>query len=116
MAKKQSRRSVSLSKLTYERLKSFCEANGQSMSQFVETRIGDFLGRPSAPRAAAPAQPSAAPATPPKAAPSPAAPVKSTPPQVRSAPNPGARPAPAPSSKPADEPAARRAADRIFTF
>ena len=45
MAKKQSRRSVSLSKLTYERLRSYCETNNISMSQFVETRIGDFLGR-----------------------------------------------------------------------
>ena len=45
MAKKQSRRSVSLSRLTYERLRSYCETNDISMSQFVETRIGDFLGR-----------------------------------------------------------------------
>ena len=46
MAKKQTRRSVSLSRMTYERLKSFCELNDVSMSEFVETRIGDFLGRP----------------------------------------------------------------------
>jgi hypothetical protein len=46
MAKKQTRRSVSLSRNTYERLKSFCELNDVSMSEFVETRIGDFLGRP----------------------------------------------------------------------
>jgi hypothetical protein len=45
MAKKQTRRSVSLSRTTYERLKSFCELNDVSMSEFVETRIGDFLGR-----------------------------------------------------------------------
>jgi hypothetical protein len=45
MAKKQSRRSVSLSKSTYERLRSYCETNDISMSQFVEMRIGDFLGR-----------------------------------------------------------------------
>lgn len=44
MAKKQTRRSISVSRTTYERLKSFCEANGVSMSQFVETRVGDFLG------------------------------------------------------------------------
>ena len=44
MAKKQTRRSISVSRLTYERLKSFCEANHVSMSQFVETRVGDFLG------------------------------------------------------------------------
>jgi hypothetical protein len=46
MAKKQTRRSVSLSRTTYERLKAFCELNDVSMSEFVETRIGDFLGRP----------------------------------------------------------------------
>jgi hypothetical protein len=45
MAKKQSRKSVSLSKTTYERLKAYCETNELSMSEFVETRIGDFLGR-----------------------------------------------------------------------
>ena len=44
MAKKQTRRSISVSRTTYERLKSFCETNGISMSQFVETRVGDFLG------------------------------------------------------------------------
>lgn len=48
MAKKQTRRSVSLSKLTYDRLRTYCETNGLSMSEFVETRIGDFLGRPRA--------------------------------------------------------------------
>ncbi len=45
MAKKQTRRSVSLSRATYERLKTFCELNDVSMSEFVETRIGDYLGR-----------------------------------------------------------------------
>jgi hypothetical protein len=58
MAKKQSRRSVSLSRLTYERLRAYCESNGVSMSQFVEGRIGDFLGGkpfiPPAPRPSAP--------------------------------------------------------------
>ena len=49
MAKKQTRRSVSLSRSTYERLRAFCETNNLSMSEFVETRIGDFLGRPAAP-------------------------------------------------------------------
>ena len=37
MAKKQTRRSISVSRTTYERLKAFCEANNISMSQFVET-------------------------------------------------------------------------------
>lgn len=45
MAKKQTRRSVSVSKTTYERLKAYCEVNGVSMSEFIETRVGDFLGR-----------------------------------------------------------------------
>lgn len=52
MAKKQSRRSVSMSKGTYERLRAFCEVNQQSMSQFIEERIGDFLGRKEKPAAA----------------------------------------------------------------
>jgi len=46
MAKKQTRRSISVSRTTYEKLKSFCETNGISMSQFVESRVGDFLGEP----------------------------------------------------------------------
>lgn len=63
MAKKQTRRSISVSRTTYERLKAFCEANNISMSQFVETRVGDFLGEgsesvtviPSTPRPTTPA-------------------------------------------------------------
>jgi hypothetical protein len=43
MAKKQTRRSISVSKSTYERLKTYCEANGVSMSQFIERRVGDYL-------------------------------------------------------------------------
>jgi hypothetical protein len=72
MAKKQTRRSISVSRTTYERLKAFCETNNISMSQFVETRVGDFLGgesttvviptqpRPSVPVPAKPASPSPA--------------------------------------------------------
>ncbi len=48
MAKKQTRRSISVSRTTYERLKAFCEANNISMSQLVETRVNDFLGEGSA--------------------------------------------------------------------
>src|SRR3954469_13073430 len=44
MAKKQTRRSISVSRTTYERLKAFCETNNVSMSQLVETRVNDFLG------------------------------------------------------------------------
>ncbi len=85
MAKKQTRRSISVSRTTYERLKAFCETNNISMSQLVETRVNDFLGtsdvapapsppfRPAAPRPAMapppkpveslPVQPSASPGT-----------------------------------------------------
>jgi hypothetical protein len=38
-----------VSRTTYERLKAFCEANNVSMSQFVETRVGDFLNDGGAP-------------------------------------------------------------------
>jgi hypothetical protein len=44
MAKKQTRRSISVSRSTYERLKAYCEASNISMSQLVETRVNDFLG------------------------------------------------------------------------
>ncbi len=44
MAKKQTRRSISVSRTTYERLKAFCETNNISMSQLVENRVNDFLG------------------------------------------------------------------------
>ena len=56
MAKRQTRRSISVSRSTYERLRAYCETNGISMSQFVEHRVGDFLGRsirqPAVPRTA----------------------------------------------------------------
>jgi hypothetical protein len=64
MAKKQTRRSISVSRMTYEKLKAFCETNNISMSQFVETRVGDFLGEggttpiaPSTPKPMIPASP-----------------------------------------------------------
>lgn len=57
MAKKQTRRSISVSRSTYERLKAFCEANNISMSQFVETRVGDFLGEGSGTTSVVPTQP-----------------------------------------------------------
>lgn len=107
MAKKQTRRSISVSRTTYERLKAFCEANNVSMSQLVETRVNDFLGEgaevvpavtPSAPSIARP-RPAPAPSTPSyspqpaRAIPSPAAP---TPAQPKPAPASEARPAPQP--------------------
>jgi hypothetical protein len=54
MAKKQTRRSISVSRGTYERLRAYCETNGISMSQFVESRLGDFFGPRSAVRAEGP--------------------------------------------------------------
>jgi hypothetical protein len=73
MAKKQTRRSISVSRTTYERLKAFCEANNISMSQLVETRVNDFLGSDGLPAVPmTPAQPRpVAPSAPRPVAPSP---------------------------------------------
>ena len=133
MAKKQTRRSISVSRTTYERLKNFCEANNISMSQFVETRVGDFLGgdagevvierpavterprpapMPSAPRAT----PSISPNKPTsESRPAPAAVVPMTSAAARFAVEP-----PPPIIKPKQETAAPKPAekrpDQIFTF
>ena len=80
MAKKQTRRSISVSRTTYERLKSFCETNNISMSQFVETRVGDFLGSDSGTTSIIPTQPrptAPAPGPVPARPASPASPIKS---------------------------------------
>jgi hypothetical protein len=66
MAKKQTRRSISVSRTTYERLKAFCETNNISMSQLVETRVNDFLGG-DAPVAPAPAMTMSSPPMAPRA-------------------------------------------------
>lgn len=73
MAKKQTRRSISVSRGTYERLKAYCETNQISMSQFVERRVGDYLGR----SGAASAQPAAS---------VPSAPARQAPPALAVAP------------------------------
>jgi hypothetical protein len=131
MAKKQTRRSISVSRTTYERLKTFCETNNISMSQFVEARVGDFLGegvsigttsiipatpRPTIPAPAKPAapMPSAMPVHKTEARPlSPAIPMTSAaaryaveppPPVIKTKP-----------SEPAPKPAEKRP-DQIFTF
>src|SRR5262245_38703984 len=132
MAKKQTRRSISVSRTTYERLKAFCESNNISMSQFVETRVGDFLGqnegtttvdltRPAAPRPT-PAQPiPARPALPPKADTSalrPAAtpqPVPMTSAAARFAVEPPPPVIKPKQEQPAPKPAEKRP-DQIFTF
>ncbi len=76
MAKKQTRRSISVSRTTYERLKAFCESNNISMSQLVENRVNDFLGGegtsvPATPRPSAPSPSPARPVSPTPAPPKP---------------------------------------------
>ena len=129
MAKKQTRRSISVSRVTYERLKAFCEANNISMSQFVESRVGDFLNEPGAPAPAPrPSQPvgisppaprPAAPPAPPKAESRPAV-VASAPAPMTSAAARFAVEPPPPIIKPKQETAAPKPAekrpDQIFTF
>jgi hypothetical protein len=112
MAKKQTRRSISLSRATYERLKVFCETNGTSMSQFVETRVGDFLGRSFGPEQL---PPSARPAGEPLRETAVQAAIGAASPELRhpvAAPMP--RPAPVPAAKPPAAPT--MTADSIFTF
>jgi|GEM_PF-1034536 hypothetical protein len=43
MAKKQTRRSVSIRGSTYDRIRSYCENQNMSMSEFVEGRISSFF-------------------------------------------------------------------------
>ena len=43
MAKKQTRRSVSIRGTTYDRIRSYCERNGLSMSELVEELISRFF-------------------------------------------------------------------------
>ena len=43
MARKQTRRCVSLKEATYQKVRSFCENNGVSMSGFVEERIAEYF-------------------------------------------------------------------------
>jgi hypothetical protein len=139
MAKKQTRRSISVSRTTYERLKAFCEANNISMSQLVETRVNDFLGegsavvpttigtptRPSAPAPASNRSPASAPS------PSPAKQATAVDPSSAARPSSPAIPMtsaaaryavdpPPPIIKPKQETAAPKPAekrpDQIFTF
>lgn len=44
MAKKQTRRSVSIRGSTYELIQQYCKQNNQSMSEFVEERIAAYFG------------------------------------------------------------------------
>lgn len=43
MAKQQTRRSISVNRETYERLKAFCETNERSMSGMVEDLLDGFF-------------------------------------------------------------------------
>ena len=133
MAKKQTRRSISVSRTTYERLKAFCESNNISMSQFVETRVGDFLGsgegsttvdivRPTPPRPLTPAPAPAKPAAPPIKPVTETRPVAPQPvPMTSAAARYAVEPPPPvikrrePEEQPAPKPAEKRP-DQIFTF
>ncbi len=133
MAKKQTRRSISVSRTTYERLKAFCETNNISMSQFVETRVGDFLGgepvttviptqpRPTAPVPAKPATPGVTPAKPETQGAQPMRPAPQQVPMTSAAarfavepPPPVIKPKPQ-AEQAAPKPAEKRP-DQIFTF
>ncbi len=127
MAKKQTRRSISVSRTTYERLKAFCESNNISMSQFVETRVGDFLGegsatvditRPAPPRplAPSPVRPLAPPIPKPVSETRPALqPVPMTSAAARYAVEPPPPVIKPKQEQPAPKPAEKRP-DQIFTF
>lgn len=130
MAKKQTRRSISVSRTTYERLKAFCESNNISMSQFVETRVGDFLGqdgsttvdiiRPTLPRptAPAPARPALPPINKPETRPA-TAPTPQPVPMTSAAARFAVEPPPPvikpKQEQPAPKPAEKKA-EQIFTF
>ena len=43
MAKRQTRRSISVKGITYQRLKDYCDANDKSVSGFLEEIIGEKL-------------------------------------------------------------------------
>lgn len=45
MAKKQTRRSISVRGSTYEQLRAWCDAHHVAMSEFIETRIAEYLHR-----------------------------------------------------------------------
>lgn len=54
MAKKQTRRSVSIRGTTYERVRNFCSMQNISMSEFVEEQIASFFENSTHRRATAP--------------------------------------------------------------
>ena len=50
MTKKQTRRAVSVKPDTYAKMREHCEANGKSMSGFLEERIAEFFESKSEPK------------------------------------------------------------------
>ncbi|MDQ3368448.1 MAG: hypothetical protein M3680_23730 [Myxococcota bacterium] len=119
-----------MSRMTYERLKAFCETNNISMSQLVETRVNDFLGEGSTTIIPATPRPAPAPAAM-RPLPQPSRPVHETASQSFSRPTPQPVPMtsaaaryavepPPPIIKPKQETAApkpaEKRADQIFTF
>jgi hypothetical protein len=50
MAKKQTRRSVSIKGSTYDTVRAYCEQHGLSMSEFMEERIAGFFSGTTPPR------------------------------------------------------------------
>lgn len=49
MAKRQTRRSISVKGITYQRLKDYCDANGTSVSGYLEEIIAEKLDAAGAP-------------------------------------------------------------------
>ena len=49
MAKRQTRRSISVKGITYQRLKDFCDATGKSVSGYLEEIIAEKLDAAGAP-------------------------------------------------------------------
>ena len=45
MAKRQTRRAISVKGLTYQRVKKYCEENGDSISGFVEKVVNERLDK-----------------------------------------------------------------------
>lgn len=62
MGKRQTRRSISVKGITYRRLKEYCDANGKSVSGYLEEIIGEKMDAAGVPVPAAPL-PRAAPRT-----------------------------------------------------
>lgn len=58
MSKKQTRRSISVNRKLYDRLKAYCESTGVAMSAFTEAALEDRMTAPTAGATAISAAPS----------------------------------------------------------